>query len=320
MLRRLAMQLPEWARPDHPAIRHVLGAPSRQTRRVLFLQLLAGVIILAVAVIAGGIFNSQNVALPLSEIVMNVLFYPVFFLQVLLSVLMIIYTSDTVSQEKRRQVWDTLRTTRSGIGLALRARWSAAVFYRLSGLILVLYVARLILVGLLLYDVTAFGGDYLPIISGGGVTPQLPLVAVIVVQSLSMAASFVLPLTGLGLDAAFGLLLGTLVSQRVFLILAQVIFSVVRIIFPILLLVLMSYNTDITTMPSTAAAWLSMVGYGAFGDWGLRYLNLAAYSELWAMVQFGIFAGVGMLISAFLQALLTDLLVTLAVRRGEVKE
>ncbi|HEX2621765.1 MAG TPA: hypothetical protein VHL11_16520, partial [Phototrophicaceae bacterium] len=235
-------------------------------------------------------------------------------------ILMMIYTSASVSNEKRHQTWDTLRTTRNGIGLALRARWSAAVFYRLSGLMIVLYVARLILVGALLYDLTAFGGDYLAIISGGGVVPQLSLAIVILLEALSMAASFVLPLTGLGLDAAVGLLLGTLIHQRVWLALAQVLAGVARVGLVAVMLWWLITNTNVTTMPSTAGALASMVGYGAFGDWGLRYLNLASYSELWAVVHYGIFTGVGLLVVAFGQALLTDLLVTLAVRRGEVQE
>lgn len=320
MLQRLTTQLPEWSRPQHPAMRHILGAPSRNTRRSLIIQLLAALLlIIAAAVISGGVVG-QNVALPISEILMNALFWPTFIGQLVLSLFVIVYTSGVVGDEKRRQTWDTLRATRSGVGLAMRARWSAAIFYRLSGFVMALFIVRLILVGALVYDLTAFGGDYLALISGGGVVPQLPLPAVIVLLALSMAASFVLPLTGLGLDASLGLLLSTFIHNRVFLVLAQVVVGLARFAVAAGMVWLVATSTNLMTMHSTEAAWFSMVGYGTFGDWGLRYLNLNIYSEYWATVQYSIFTGAGMLLVAFMQAFLADVLVTLAVRRGEARE
>jgi hypothetical protein len=320
MLQRLRTQLPEWSRPQHPAMRHVLGAPGRNTRRALVLQLVASLLLLiAAAVISGGLL-SQNVARPVSEILMDALFLPTFVAQLVLSLFVIVYTSGVVGEEKRNQTWDTLRAAYNGVGLALRARWSAAIFYRLSGFVIALFIVRLILVGALVYDLTAFGGDYLALISGGGVVPQLPLPVVVVLLALSMSASFILPLTGLGLDASLGLLLSTFIHNRVFLVLAQVILGLARFGLAALMVWMVSYNASVTTMPSTAAGWLSMVGYGAFGDWGLRYLNLAIYSEYWATVQYGIFAGAGLLVAAFGQALLADMLVGWAVKRGEARE
>lgn len=321
MLQRLTTQLPEWSRPQHPAMRHTLGAPARNTRRSLILQLVAALVLLiAAAVISGTGILGQNIALPISEVLLNALFWPTFIGQLILSLFVIVYTSGVVGDEKRRQTWDTLRATRNGVGLAMRARWSAAIFYRLSGFVVALFIVRLILVGALVYDLTAFGGEYLAIISGGGVVPQLPLPAVIVLLALSMSASFILPLTGLGLDASLGLLLSTFIQNRVFLVLAQVILGLARFALAAAMVWLLVSITSPATMPSTAAAWLSMVGYGAFGDWGLRFLNLNAYSELWANVNYGIFVGAGMLLAAFVQAFLADLIVGLAVRRGEARE
>jgi hypothetical protein len=319
MLHRLTTQLPEWARPEHPAMRHVLGAPMQGIRRGLILQLVASLLLLTLAVIGSGV-TGQNVALPISEVMMNSLLPAVFIGQLFLSLLVIVYTSGIVTSERRRQTWDTLRTTRNGVGLALRARWSAAIFYRLAGFLIALLLARVVLVGLLVFDLTAFGGDYLAIISGGGVVPTLPLPVVVVLVAFTMAASFILPLTGLGLDAAVGLLLSTFIRNRVFLVLAQVIVGLARFALSAGLLWLVLNYTSPATMPSNAFALGTMVGYGAFGDWGLHYLNLAYYSELWANVPYGIFVGAGLLITAFLQALLADGLVTLAVRRGEIRD
>jgi len=320
MLQRVTAQLPEWARPEHPAMRHTLGLAGRPNRRTYLLRLVLVLIILGIggALITSSVLNNTmtTATQPVSEAVLNILYWPTLVVQLALSALVISYTSSVIGEEKRKQTWDTLRATRNGVGLALRARWSAAIFYRLSGFLILILLVRVILVGLLLYDLTAFGGDYLAIISGPA-TPQLPLPAVVVLLAISMTASFILPLTGISLDAAFGLLLSTFFQQRIFLVLVQVIAIIARILLTFALFVAMLAATDIITMPSTFSALLSMVGFGAFGDWGLRYLNLAFYSDLWGMVQFSIFMGVALLITAFLQMVLAELIVMLAIRRGE---
>ncbi len=320
MLQRLTAQLPEWARPDHPAIRHTLGVSGRPTRRTQILRVLLVLVVLGIggALVTSSLLNNTLTAIsqPVSEVVLNILYWPTLVVQLALSALAISYTSSVIGEEKRKQTWDTLRATRNGVGLALRARWSAAIFYRLSGFLILVLLVRAIFVGLLLYDLTSFGGDYLAIISGPA-TPQLPLPVVVVLLALSMTASFILPLTGVSLDAAVGLLLSTFFQQRIFLVLAQVIVIVARIILSFALFVAMLAATDIITMPSTFAAMLSMVGFGAFGDWGLRYLHLPFLSDLWGMVQYSIFMGAALIITAFLQLILAELIVLLAIRRGE---
>lgn len=320
MLQRLTAQLPEWARPEHPAMRHTLGLRGRPSRRTYFLRLLVALLLLGIvgALVIATLINTPTLsaAQPLSETVLEIVYWPTIVIQLALSALVIVYTSSVIGDEKRRQTWDTLRATRNGVGLALRARWSAAIFYRLSGFLILIFIVRLALVGLLLYDLTAFGGDYLAIISGPA-TPQLPLAVVVGLLALSITASFILPFTGISLDAALGLLLSTFFQQRVFLVLAQLLVILARILLSFALFMAMLYATDITTMPSTASALLSMVGFGAFGDWGLRYLNLAFYSDLWGMVQFSIFIGVALIVVAFLQLVLAELIALLAIRRGE---
>jgi hypothetical protein len=320
MLQRLTAQLPDWAQPTHPAMRHTLGLTVRPSRRTFILRLL----LLILLIVLGGVllipsFISTTAAAttqPLSKIVLDIIYWPAIVIQLALSALVIIYTSSTIGDEKRRQTWDTLRTTRNGVGLAMRARWSAAIFYRMSGFLVLLFVVRLILVALLLYDLTAFGGDYLAIVSGPA-TPQLPIAVVVGLLALSITASFILPLTGVSLDAALGLLVSTFVQQRVFLILTQVVVILARVALAFAMFAAMLYATDIVTMPSTPGALASMTGFGAFGDWGLRYLNLAFYSDLWGMVPYSIFMGIALIVTAFLQMGLAELIVMLAIRRGE---
>ncbi|MBC8100520.1 MAG: hypothetical protein H7Y11_13840 [Armatimonadetes bacterium] len=324
MLQRLNAQLPDWARPGHPAVRHVLGAPSAANRRLLILQFVAGIVLMTVSTVGVLVMQAQVQAepeiRPLSATVISALYVPALVGQLLLSVLVVIYSSNHINTERRSRTWDTLRVTSGGVGITLRARWGAAIFYRLSGFVIVLLLVRVLLIALLVYDVSAFGGDYLPLAAGGGVEPALPIPASLLLVSLYMAASLILPLTGLGLEAAIGLLLSTFLRNRIFLLLAQVVYGVARVALSFGLIYLLDRNTNILTMPSTIAAWLTMVAHGAFADWGLRTLNLDYASELWAMVQYGIFVGAGLLVLAFAQAVLADGLVWWAVRRAETRE
>lgn len=318
MLQRLALQLPAWARPNHPAIRYVLGAQGRISRRALLVQLFIALIVLAIAFIIGSNIPVE-LGQSLSERLMNIVFWPLFVIQILISVTAIVYTSGAIGSEKGRQTWDNLRATHSGTGLTLRARWSAAVFYRLTGLISAIYLIRLVLVGTIVVDLTAFRGEYLNHLTGG-ITPELPVIAGVLLLALFMTASFVLPLTAIGFDAAFGLLVSTFVRGRIWVVMTQIFMAALRAGLAIGMVAFLIWATDPITEASAEVELLSMIGFGAFGDWGLRYLHLAFIGELWATVPYSIFVGAALLVVAFGQALLTDGILAWAIRRAERRE
>lgn len=318
MIQRLTMQLPPWARPDNPVIRYVLGTQSQITWRAWITQVFAVFIALLISAFASRV-SQQEVGQSASEVAMNIVFWPTVLVQVVLSISALVYTSSAISAEKRRQNWDNVRATRSGAGLTLRAQWSAAVFYRLSGLLTAVFLVRLLCIGLLVYDLTAFRGEYLNYLIGA-VTPEVPIALGVLLLALTMTASFILPLTALGLDAALGLLLSTFLTQRVFVVMGQVILGVARLMLSVGLIALMVTATDPMINSTTALRGAAMLGMGAFGDLGLRYLHLAYLGELWATVPYAVFAGAALLVIAFIQALLTDGILTLAVRRAERRE
>lgn len=318
MFQRLAMQLPPWARPDTPVIRYVMGTQSPFSRRAWLTQLVAALVALVVAAVVITL-TAPEMGQSLSERVMTIVFWPTVLAQAALSVAALVYTSSAISAEKRRQNWDNLRATGNGAALALRAQWSAAVFYRFSGLMTAILLVRVLLVGLIVYDLTAFRGEYLNYLIGA-VIPEVPILAGVVLLALTMTACFILPLTGLGLDAALGVLLSTLVSGRVFVALAQIVFGVLRFVITFGLIALLVYATDPTLNVSEGVRGLAMLGMGAFGDLGLRYLHLAFLGELWATVPYAVLIGAALLVVAFMQALLTDGLLAWSVRRAEKKE
>jgi hypothetical protein len=320
MIRRLTTQLPAWARLENPALRYVLGTQRVFTWRGFFSILLATVIIV-VGVAVFGIVTQQDLGQSLSEQLMNILFWPTVFAQVVLSIMAILYTTSAIGAEKRRQTWDKLRTTGSGTGLTLRAQWSAAVFYRPAGLLAVVYLVRLVLVGALVYDLTAFRGDYLAYLTGP-ITPEIPVVLGVVTLALVMTASFVLPLTGMGLDAALGLLASTFVTERIWVVMVQIILVIARVAITAVMMMLMIIMMETVGGGDMGLpqSWLVLVGFGAFGDWGLRYLHLAFLGEVWALIPYSVLLGLALLAAAFVQALITDGLLAFAIRRAERRE
>jgi uncharacterized membrane protein (DUF485 family) len=320
MIRRLTTQLPDWARPDHPVIRYVLGTQMSISWRGWLTQLFAAALALAGAYIFAR-FTPEGLGegASLSEQFMTAIYWPTVLLQVALSVSALVYTTSAISGERRRQNWDNLRATHSGAGLTLRAQWSAAVFYRLSGLLTAIYLVRLAAVALLVYDLTAFRGEYLNYLIGA-VTPDVPIGVGIILLALLMTASFILPLTGLGLDAAVGLLISTFVNGRVFVAMAQILFGLARFALAAGLIGLMVWTGDPFNGASALGRGAAALGMGSFGDWGLRYLHLGYSGEIWAAVPYSLLLGAALLVISFVQAALTDLLLAWAVRRAERRE
>ncbi len=319
MLQRLTRQLPLWARPEHPVLRYELGKVQRAPRRVRLLRAL-GIILLALALVVGSYvvatgFLTRPLGQSLTESLSAIVLYPLLILQVITRVAAVGLTANVVSEEARRQNWDNIRATPTGAELALRASW-AAVFYRLRALLGIILVVRIILIFGILYDLTAFQGRYLDLLING-ILPEVPLVAGVLLLSLLMTASLLLPITGIGFDAALGLLLSTFVRQRMYNSLLLMLIILFRIALVIGLAYLVSQFVNGALDVSDSTAWLLVGAYGAMGDWGLAFLNLGFYGEIWATVPYGILLGLGLLVYAMLQAMVTDQLLALAVRRAE---
>jgi hypothetical protein len=251
----------------------------------------------------------------LTESAMAILFWPTLIIQLVLQILALTLTVNTVSELKRRQAWDNLRATEGGAGLALRARW-ATVYYRLRVLLGLVLLIRIGFIIGILYDLTAFQGRYIDLLVNN-VTPEVsPIVGALLLAFL-MTASLLLPLTGTGLHAAIGLLVSATVQQRVYSVLTQVILIIIRLGVVIALLVAATQfiRGNLTTTDSTA--WLLMGGFSALGDWGLSFLHLGFYGEIWATVPYAIFLGIGLLLFSMGQSAVTEWILSYAIHRAE---
>ncbi|MBC7870711.1 MAG: hypothetical protein H7Y09_07710 [Chitinophagaceae bacterium] len=319
-------QLPIWARADHPILRSLLGASQTESRRArlirtFFIMLGGGLALMVGWVVASDFMTTNPLERPVSQVIFEVLIWPVLFLQLVARLSALALTVGVVEEEKRRQTWDNLRATVGGVALALRARWSAVVLYRLRGLLVVLLLARLIMIGALLYDLTAFSGEYLNYLVGG-ITPQVPVPVGVLFLALMMTASLLLPLTGLGFDTALGLFVSTLSKQRIYVGLAQIALSAIRIGIVVFLVVALTRFRGPGLIGATdVSTWLLLVAFAALGDWGFSFLYLGFFAaEIWPEVPYSVLIGPALLLFIFMQTAATDLLLALAIRQGERRE
>ncbi len=328
MIKRLVGELPVWMRPGHPVLRYTLERRSlpetRSARytRFLFLIFSIGVLFLVGLANASNFFEENPLDLPFSLLVSELLFWPIFILQVGVQLTVLLTTISTIGEERRRRVWDNLRMTSAGTALTLRTSWSATVFFRLRGVFSLLLAVRLVLIGALLFDLTAFQGEYLQNLTGS-ITPQVSVPVSVLLVALLMTASLLLPITATGFDAAFGLLLSTLVKQRIYIVMTQVLLIAIRIAMLAGLVVFVEqFRLDGAAIGlSDGLIWVLLLSFAAIGDWGLSFLYLGFFgAQIWIDVPYGILLGAAMMGVVLVQAILADGMLAWAIRRAERME
>lgn len=321
MFQRLTAQLPDWARPTHPLLRQELN-PSQPlpSRRVRLLRALSYVVVLLL-LLAGGVLIATG--LGQQEAGQNplegghaILYWPLIVIQVGMQIGALMLTANTVSAERMRQTWDNLRATEKGAELAMQTRW-AAVFYRLRGVMAIVLLFRVAFVIGILVDLTAFQGHYLDLLTNG-IIPSVPLAVSAVLLAVFMTAGLLIPITGVGMDAAVGLLVSTVFQQRTYSFIAQGLLIVIRIALVGGLLLSAAQFKQGDLAVTDAGAWILMFGLATVGDWGLAFLLLSVYGEIWATVSYGILLGPALLGFVLLQAAAGDLILKLAARRAEL--
>lgn len=321
LTRFLIGDLPAWMRRDHPVTRYELGVNQRRPLAARLLRALgvivAGMVLVVIGIlIATGLLTSSPGQTPV-QIVNAILYFPTLALQLVVSAIAVTSTAGVIAEEQRRQNWDTLRATEGGAGLRLRARWSAAVFYRLRGLLGVVIAVRVLLIGLMLYELTAFQGHYIDLLIIG-ITPEIGVAVAVVLTACVMTAAILLPLTGASIDASAGLIIAASVPGRTVSALAQALYIIGRVGITVALLLGVTQYLDGQLLNATdTGAWLLVGGASAIGDWGLFMLYLDRISALWATIPYGIFLGIGLLIYALLSAATADRLLALAARIGQ---
>ncbi|MHB8630246.1 MAG: hypothetical protein ACYDBJ_29240 [Aggregatilineales bacterium] len=343
LLRRLFYsQLPPFARPDNPVMRHALVQSQRRQRPVWrglrwlgILALMLGLVALGYEIATG--FGTR----PLLDIInpldgaYQIVYWPLVVLQIGLRLAAIAATTGVIAAEARRGTWETLKITTEGASLALRTR-CAAVFYQLRYLLAFLVLARVVFVIASLINFISFNGNYLDDMISGTTplgTPEAnPTVGValaVFIAAMGMTASLILPFTALAFDSALGVLIGTWARSRWLGLLEQAAILLVRIGVSAAALwigVLAIFGPAHLLFSSPLMANISPDGgpltwIGAFfgvteGDMGLTLLYQQNVQSLWADINFGVLIGVAALIYALLQFGLAQLMLQWAARRA----
>jgi hypothetical protein len=270
--------------------------------------------------IASNMLQTNPFARPFNRWLLDILYIPAVVLQIALQIVVLTQAISTVSDAKRRQTWDSVRMTPLGAGLLLRRRWWALLFDQRRGSMMLLLVVRVLLLTGVLVEMAAFRGEHLSYLAAWA-QPAVPAPLGLLLLALVMAAAFVLPLTGLALDAALGLLISTRVQQRVYVALVQATLATLRLVLVIVLLFnFVQFHAGVLDLPAVGI-WLILLAFALVGDWGLALLSLGFVGgQVWTELPLGVFIGVALVIGALLQAALADALLALASREAERRE
>jgi len=330
MIRFIIGPLPAWAERENPLLNYQLKQTETPSRGSRLLRALLIVLLLAGLGVGGWAVATNVFAQPAgqhaTDIAISVLFYPMLVVQIGLSLAALALTIGTVSEERGHLTWENLRATPSGAALTLRTRW-ASVFYRLRAALGLVVLIRLLLIGGMLLDLTAFQGRYLDLLISG-VEPSLPTMLgpvpfavplAALLLALFLTATLLLPFTDVAFNAALGILLSTLISRRIYSVVLQFLLFIVRVaVVAALVWLVMGFIEGRSPFPlEDWQAWLSVFGFSAFADWGLMLLHLGFSGEVWTLIPYGLFIGPMLVVYMLLQAALANFLLRWAVRLGQ---
>lgn len=303
---------------DEGPLRYVLGKSGQTTRRRILVHVLLAVVYIGVLIAGASALNLASGS-P-SAVVNTALYVPTVLAQILISAAALAFTIHTVHNLRRKQTWDSLRATAGGSSAAIRAAWAATVYYRLSGALGVLvYAPRLVLLGFLLWDLTAFRGDYLTLIAGGHTPAIMPPLEILLLGAF-VAAAFLLPLSAIGFDAAVGLLFSTFARSRQTASLIQIVLTITRVLWGLLPVAM--FNSNVLLAPDLASTGSEYMGglilaTHTAGDWGLSMLNIGTVDKIWSGVNSSAFIGIALLGMVLLYSALTVLILRWTARRAQ---
>ncbi len=279
--------LPEWAQPNHPLLQYELAQTRGKGGRIgLKLQLvLLSLLIGGSALLYAAATRSPQSAANLTGVFWRSVYYPALVLQVITMIMAFALGAAAVGGQRSRKTWDHLRVTEFGAGVALRARW-AGILYRLRAPILLILLIRLILVGGIVYDLTAFGGLY-PAMLGAQATPPLPWRLDLLLIALAVLVNLLLPLAAIATVAALGILISVAVKERVYAAIIQILVVVAQLIASLAGALAIAQTIARDAPGADDWSYALFFGYSAFGDLGLLLAQLGSLGEVWNRVPNG---------------------------------
>jgi hypothetical protein len=312
-------QLPDWARPDDPVLRYSLRREQRPRALLRWLWRLSAALVVAALLAMSLLAYDLHAPLGMREqdgsVLHTVLYFPLLIMQWATLIIAMLSASNVVTNERQRGTWEDLKITSHGPEKIVRAQW-AAVFYQMRWALILLTAMRLVFAGLMVADLTDYQGYRLDLYISG-ITPEVsPEVALILLAALMTAALLQFPVL-VGLNAAVGLLLSAAFRRRGVASLARLVaFLVVAggLMFCLSVgqgVLDSAYTYERMSRPTR---WVGLLLAGAFGDQGLRFMDLQTFLQTWADVDFGVLLGAALLAMVVIEIMLTHALLALAVR------
>jgi hypothetical protein len=304
-----------------PAVRMILGSSIHTSRRQWALHLLTATVYIGSVLSFGHqLFFNTTFPPPRTMGMLFILTFAIILGQFLISISAFGMSMSVIHQERRNETWDLVRVTAGGTRQAVRAAWLSILFYRLSGWFGVLvYAPRLFMLGILLFDLLSYRGEYLSYIIGGA-TPDIPLSLGIILVALTITASFLLPLSAVGVEIAVGLLFSTLFRSRFVSGLLQIGLTMIRAVTAMMGattmgLLIFGSNTYITE--PNGLEWIGLSLAVATGDWGFTLLSAPTLDNVWRTIPYMAYFGVALTAMIVLHLLITEGLLTWAGRRAQ---
>lgn len=290
--------LPPWMRPDHPATRLLVGRTPRASGAAIVLGMV-GIVTYLTAVIQIVFFFSEPFTIGLGLVMV----------QILVSATLYGHTSHILHRLRYSGTWDMVRSTAGGARQAVRAAWVSA-FYRIGrGSLLMLYLPRLLLVAVFLYDLSAFRGEYLDQIVGSA-TPSIPWVLGVPLVGLLVSMSLALPLTSLSVEAATGVLLSTFTRSSWVAGLTQTVLILLRVGWAFMGLILSQTVISRIAQGGTSidgqSGWISLMLSGTLSDHAAVLLDAQLLDGAFTSIPYIAFLGVALLMVGVVHLLLTE--------------
>jgi len=309
--RFITSQLPKWARPENPIMRYAIGYGS-VTRRQQFRLLMALIVLMVVAIAVSYTFVAAQTDIE-TPTYREVMYYPLVGATLLMQILAIAMTTNSIVLERQKGTWETLQITGVGAGMSVRARWMA-VFYRLRWILGMVVLGRLGYILFLMYDITDFEGRAIDV-RIVGITPEVSLEVAVFLLAGLMTAAVIQPFVAVGFDAAIGMLLAGTTRSRNIGILTTLLLVGMRILITLGALYagaeIMDANgttAEIANM-SNETAWLQTLFLTIEGDLSLRILHLETLGNLWADLDDGIYLAAIVLVLVITKAAIANALV-----------
>ena len=310
--------LPVWARPGHPVLRYIVQRERRRWGlRVRIAMSVLGLLMMAgLAGFGYRLYTAGELDPLLDEgatTFFTVAYLPLLLVQVSMAltgmtlVTALGLTSPLTSLDQQRETWELAKSTTRGAEIVMGARW-VGVYYYMGSSLLVMVALRVVFAGQLVADLLA--DDFSLSAALKGSTPAVSSSLAVALLLLHAVAVSIQPLVLIGLNAALGLYISTFISHQLFMRMAMTVLLVVQFIFNLFAFLIGTVVFDanpqigIYGQMEPGQRWGGLFLMSAYGDLGLRGMNLGSFARMWEVADYALLLGPALALLLILEIVL----------------